>query len=979
MKKLNFLFFLICFNTLLAQNPEFLWASQIKMTGAPVSITHDRWGNVYTAGLFRGVVDFDPGPAVYNLTASSVYDIFISKMDADGKFLWAKQIRSSTFTWYVTQPGISIDSMGNAYIGWAFHGTIDFDPGPGVYNLNSNLQKESTFMVKLDSSGTFKWARQFKGMEDIWFYAMTADETGSTYITGIFNGVIDFDPGPNIFNLSDSSGGVFITKLDSAGNLVWAKSLGAYRKDDEPFSIAVDRAGNVFTTGWFVDSADFDPGPAKFYLISSGDDKIFISKLDSSGNFSWAKQFSGPALSGGNGYKVVTDSAGNVYTLGFIDGTTDFDPGAGIYNLTPGTNGSSFISKLDAAGKFAWAMLLTRDVSMQGLAIDDQDGIYITGEFSGTFDFDPGPGIYNLTAKSIDNFILKLNYTGNFVWAKQLGAAGVETSYSISCDTANLYATGDFKGIVDFDPSDSNEYLLSNTQQSVYTLKWSICNSSSYFYIVQCDSFILNGQTYSATGKYKQVIQNKKGCDSIINLDLTITKKPKAKFNSQSQAGCQYVAYTFIDSSVTDTVSTSGYTYNWSFGDGTDSIYQSPLAIRNFTHIYKKSGTYSAREIFSNGFCSDSFWIINNVVILPAPKPGFTLSSHKGCTPFIFTIHDTLTADIVSKEYDFGNGLLTVINSKALDTIIRMTNAGTFVIKQRLIGKTNCITQFNDTIIIYPGLTSLDTADILYTTVTDSFATLTRWKSLPNAVSYTINNTSTLDTFFTDINAKPYLASEHYFITATDSCGNSSAISPAAQTIYLQTENRNYNDFALLTYTPYETWKHGVVSYEAEYFDPGFQSWISLNSSPGNFLSIKSKILPNFSSFDRAPSQICYRIKANEQNGNRQSSVSNVACVPFYPVVFLPSAFSPNGDGLNDFYKPFCMGLSIYIFEIYDRWGELVYSDSPESKGWDGKFRGEPAEAGPYVYHLSGVGLLNSPSTNDARIIERRGTLFLVK
>ncbi len=152
-----------------------------------------------------------------------------------------------------------------------------------------------------------------------------------------------------------------------------------------------------------------------------------------------------------------------------------------------------------------------------------------------------------------------------------------------------------------------------------------------------------------------------------------------------------------------------------------------------------------------------------------------------------------------------------------------------------------------------------------------------------------------------------------------------------------------------------------------------------LNTEDGNTLLSKPKILPDSSNFNPITSQICYRVIAEEQNGNQQFSVSNVVCVPVYPVAFLPNAFSPNDDGLNDYFKPICAGLNNYIFEIYNRWGELVYSDSPDSKGWDGTFRGRPAEAGAYAYRLSAIGLLRSPTTSDARVVERKGTLFLVR
>ncbi len=235
------------------------------------------------------------------------------------------------------------------------------------------------------------------------------------------------------------------------------------------------------------------------------------------------------------------------------------------------------------------------------------------------------------------------------------------------------------------------------------------------------------------------------------------------------------------------------------------------------------------------------------------------------------------------------------------------------------------------------------------------------------------------DTFYIDKTATPNQQSQKYFIRGIDTCGNLSAVAPVAQTIHLKASNVNLNEFALLEYSPYETWKNGVLNYTIEYFNIISSQWLPLSTAPPTLFIYKANVLPATNGILNNAPEICYRIVAIEKNGNQQISTSNKACVPVYPVAFVPNAFSPNNDGLNDYFKPITAGLSAYIFEIYDRWGTLVYTDTPESKGWDGTFRGEPAPLGAYVYRLSAAGYLNSPATNDARLVERKGTLFLMK
>ncbi|HMI79437.1 MAG TPA: hypothetical protein VK484_11635, partial [Ferruginibacter sp.] len=140
--------------------------------------------------------------------------------------------------------------------------------------------------------------------------------------------------------------------------------------------------------------------------------------------FKWAKQFAGTSvLSYGRGMAIETDTNGNVYSVGIFTGTIDFDPGPGVFNLTPSST-DVYISKLDASGNFLWAKQITGSFGTltRSFSLDRDLNIYVTGTFQAVVDFDPGPGVFSLTANGVaDVFILKLTADGNFLWAKQIG------------------------------------------------------------------------------------------------------------------------------------------------------------------------------------------------------------------------------------------------------------------------------------------------------------------------------------------------------------------------------------------------------------------------------------------------------------------------------------------------------------------------------------------------------------------------------
>ena len=329
-------------------------------------------------------------------------------------FVWAKQMGGPPFSnqaW-----GVAVDASGNVYTTGEFRGTADFDPGPGVFNLTSlgpavGSGTPNIFVSKLDSAGNFVWARQMGGVDRANAFGIALDGSGNVYTTGRFLGTVDFDPGPGTFNLTSISsinlGDIFVSKLDSAGNFVWAMQVGGdlgYGWD-----VALDVSGNVYTTGVFRGTSDFDPGPGVFNLTSGAVSDIFVSKLDSVGNFVWAKKMGGGSTQFPMG--VAVDVSGNVYTTGlFLVSPTDFDPGPGVFSLTPAESSDIFVSKLDSAGNFVWAVEMGGGFAVESrVVVDGSDNVYTTGTFIKSFDFDPGPNTFILTsAGGADIFVSKL-------------------------------------------------------------------------------------------------------------------------------------------------------------------------------------------------------------------------------------------------------------------------------------------------------------------------------------------------------------------------------------------------------------------------------------------------------------------------------------------------------------------------------------------------------------------------------------------
>lgn len=304
-------------------------------------INVDSLGNVYITGIFRYSLDLDPGPDTALVTTNGNNDFFVLKLDSLGNYVWGKAFGGGSSDQAYSS---IIDASGNIYTTGSFHGMVDFDPGLGTTTLSSVFGYD-TYVLKMDASGNFLWVRAFggNGYSDI-RSTLSLDGDGNVYTAGTFDSTEDFDPGPGTFSMTAvGNKDVFVQKMDASGNFIWAKGFGGTSYGFGNF-VKADASGNLYTTGYYQATVDFDPGPGVANLSSAGLYDIFLQKLDSAGNFVWAKSFGGS--SNDIGYAIDLDPTGNIHTTGFFETTVNFDPVGGITNLSSLGLSETFVQKL---------------------------------------------------------------------------------------------------------------------------------------------------------------------------------------------------------------------------------------------------------------------------------------------------------------------------------------------------------------------------------------------------------------------------------------------------------------------------------------------------------------------------------------------------------------------------------------------------------------------------------------------------------
>ena len=369
---------------------------------------------------------------------------------------------------------IALDDAGNVYATGYFSTTVDFDAGPGVFDLNA-VNAEDAYLAKYDPAGKLIWAKAIGDFRYQAGNALTLDASGNIYVTGIFFGTTDFDPGPGVSNLiSAGDDDIFICKFDNSGNFTWAKRFGG-PTNEFCNSIRLDAAGNIYINGYFENTADFDPGPGVFNLVSAGATDIFVCKLNSDGNLQWAKQTGGPSAD--VAFDIDLDDQNNVYSTGFFFATVDFDPGSGVFDLTSDASGDGYILKLNSSGSFITASKMGGNsrVRCSSLKFDKTGHVYVTGHFDGQADFDPGIGTFLLNSPVVDDddiFIGKYDLNLNLVWVKQVGGPSFQKIFDIETDDAgNIYTTGHYNGTADFDPGPAEKKLTASGDPDIFVLK----------------------------------------------------------------------------------------------------------------------------------------------------------------------------------------------------------------------------------------------------------------------------------------------------------------------------------------------------------------------------------------------------------------------------------------------------------------------------------------------------------------------------
>lgn len=362
-----------------------------------------------------------------------------------------------------------VDHVGNVYAVGTFVGRVDVNPGAKVTALKGETAPGTVYLAKYDPKGALVWARQLGDGAVIPLAAgLAVDGANNLYIAGSFEGTIDFNPGTRITALTSAGKhDAFVVKIDTGGELVWARRFGGVG-DDFVTDVAVNPNNYIAISGRYTEEVDFDPGigeviaPAPTVVGSEPLDAYdgFINVLDDQGEFAALNTIDAPNI------EAIAIDDDSYYLAGHFRGNdVDFDPtddGQALFSSSnSGLADDVFVQRLNFFGAVEWVQTLSGNVTFTQLGIDSSGNVIVSGAASGTVatttpdtDVDPidfpeaGGGF--LVSADVD--------TGEVRWIDILGSkvAGFDVSGE------NIYTAGVFSGTSDFNPYGAPTTLTAN-------------------------------------------------------------------------------------------------------------------------------------------------------------------------------------------------------------------------------------------------------------------------------------------------------------------------------------------------------------------------------------------------------------------------------------------------------------------------------------------------------------------------------------
>lgn len=318
--------------------------------------------------------------------------------------------------------GVAPDRGGTVYAA----GQIEGEATLGAARLVS--AGADALVISLDRNGQVAWAHALGGPGPDEARAVAILPEGDLFVVGSFSGTADFDPGPGRTELASAGGtDVFVLRLNPRGELVWVRRLGG-PLIDTGIDIAVDAKG-ISVAGSF--QGDLEAGASR--LSSAGRSDGFVARLDPAGTPQWALRIGGPKDD--EARSIVLEATGELWVAGSFEEKAGIGADGGALLESAGKS-DGFLARLSPTGALLWSGRIGGKGEDAATAVAfSAGGAWLTGHFTGTADFDPGPSVTSMASVGrTDAFVARLARTGHLRWVQRIGGPHYDTGTGLAPD-----------------------------------------------------------------------------------------------------------------------------------------------------------------------------------------------------------------------------------------------------------------------------------------------------------------------------------------------------------------------------------------------------------------------------------------------------------------------------------------------------------------------------------------------------------------
>ena len=770
-------------------------------------------------------------------------------------------------------------------------------------DVSGNHGVKDCWIAKLNTMGQIEWSKSYGGSFTDYTQSIIQTFDGGY----IFSANTSSNDGDVIGN--HGSFDTWVVKIDSIGNIQWQRCLGGSNGEEQSFIQQTSDSGYVLIGNTYSNDGDVSG--------NHGLTDVWVVKLSSNGFIQWQNCIGSTGNDVGYALQQTPDN-------GFILAARD----GGINNgdVFGGLGGGDFwIIKLSSNGIIQWQKCLggSNNDTPQSIKLTNDGGYIIAGNTFSTDGYVTGN--HGGTSGPLDIWIIKIDSIGNMQWQKCLGGSNNEAATTIEQTLDGGYAVAGWSDSNNGDINGLHGYrdLWIAKLDNLGNLNWqkplggSLNDdlnelASTFTFQQTVDSgYIITGSTRSIDGD----LTNNYGDLDIWVVKLltsTVNFMPNSNFTAQTTTACINSCITFSNTSTNDS------TWLWLFpgGNPSSSSLKNPPPI-----CYSTSGSYSVTLITSNSLGTDTLTINNFITVNPTPNVQVFTDS-------VICVGDTISLSATGGATYQWAGPNNFNSSSPTPSILNASssNSGTYTV----IGTNNfgCTDTTTIQISVSPSIpiqasSNSPICEGSALNLSSSAGSQYLWSG-PNGFTSTAQNPV--------ISSTALQNSGSYSVTVTNVCGTSTVSINAIV---------NASPIALIATTDTVLCENDTLNL----LGSGIGAF--LWTGPSGFSSNQqNNTLTNLTSSNTGFYTL---IVTNTQGCSDTASV--FVKTGESDCFFIPSVFTPNGDGINDTWV--IEGLSEFpncLVRVFNRWGQLLFDNKGYAQPWDGVYDGNQCPIADYYY-----------------------------